>query len=288
MQPLRSIVVLGIVISAGLAAASASAAPKVLVVASRGSNVVTSKGQVPDPAHARGDISGTVATAAGTTGVEIVDAAPLAAAGLTNCTSPQCARRLGAATGASFVLIADAKFDLDRFEVRLDIWNTASGEHVDGEGDTCDGCSHTDFLRSLRARTTFLCERAFRAPPAQAAVATPPASVVATPSNPSQSPPATDDKSRWIGGGLIGAGVLAGVASGLLFAVNNNKLSCSSPPGDPDPCSEQRKTLTPAIISGAAAVVAIGAGIIVIGVGGGEHRIGLSVQPNGLALGGRL
>jgi hypothetical protein len=276
------------------------AAPKVAIVETRNTSIVIgAKEAAADHTRARRQIEATVATAAAHAGAELVQSSQLAAAGLADCSAADCFKRIGSATGASYVLVVDAMFDQDAFKIHLDMWSAVTGEHLDGDGRDCDGCSVNELMNALQDRTTLLCERVFRAQASAPPIRNPgdlvlppsaPAPVLVTP--PSNQPPEkTGPSLRWLGWTLIGAGVAAGAASAVFFAINHNQGGCPATPiaGDPDACALERKTITPAIVSAAVAAGAlVGGGIILLRTKKNDSGLALSLQPLGLTLGGRL
>jgi hypothetical protein len=116
----------------------------------------------------------------------------------------------------------------------------------------------------------------------------PPAALVLTP--PPVEEPRHGSSRRVIGWTLIATGVVAGAASGWLFAIDKQDVGCSGIPGDPEPCSKVRRTIVPAIGAGAGAAAALIAGAVLLingdERGGGSMAIGAG--PGGLAVGGRF
>jgi hypothetical protein len=93
-----------------------------------------------------------------------------------------------------------------------------------------------------------------------------------------------------LGWTLVGAGVVAGVASAWLFAVDRTGTSCSSIAGDLDPCAKERRTIVPAASLGIGALGALIAGgaILVHDHRGDGPRLAAFVHPGGLVLSGRF
>lgn len=100
----------------------------------------------------------------------------------------------------------------------------------------------------------------------------------------------TKSRHRWLGWTLIGAGVAAGAASGILFAINGNDTDClSNPPMGIEPCARQRTTLAPAFITAGLSAAALVGGVVYLLHGSEDHSgVALFVQPFGISLGGRL
>src|SRR6185312_16169182 len=123
-------------------------------------------------------------------------------------------------------------------------------------------------------------------PPAAPAAAAPAVPLVTTPA-PS---PEVKRQHRWLGWTLIGAGVAAGAASGLLFAINGDTTDPANQPASGYPIdARQRTTLAPAIVTAGISAAAIAGGILYLLHGSEDHPgVALGIQPFGLTLGGRL
>jgi hypothetical protein len=92
-----------------------------------------------------------------------------------------------------------------------------------------------------------------------------------------------------LGWTLVGAGLVAGVASGWLFAVDRTGTSCSSIAGDPDPCAKERRTIIPAASLGLGALGGLVAGGVILVRGQGDgSRLAAFVQPGGVLVSGRF
>jgi hypothetical protein len=123
------------------------------------------------------------------------------------------------------------------------------------------------------------------APPA--AASTPPTLAFA----PSPSPaPGSRSSHKAIGWTLVGAGVLAGAASGWLFAIDKADSGCAPIAADPEPCSKVRRTIVPAIGVGVGAAAALVTGAVLL-VGDGDRSdgsIAIALGAESIAVGGRF
>jgi hypothetical protein len=277
------------------------AAPTVAIIETQNTGIISSPTEAVDRPRARREIAGAVSAAAEAIGATIVPVAQLQAAGLAECSSSGCPKRIGAATGATFVLVVDAAFDLDTFKFHLDMWSASTGDHLDGEGRDCDGCSLNDFTRALRDRTTLLCERVFhsqaassaRAPggthdlnPKQPTAAAPPligpgASVGGT--GPNGAPSAWPARLA-IAGMVVG---VAAIATGAVVLSRNNDLDCSA--GDASPCAFRKNTKWGGGLLVAGGAIAAGAsGIVLYRVLSPDRDVVTSIGPAGLSLQSRF
>jgi hypothetical protein len=117
-------------------------------------------------------------------------------------------------------------------------------------------------------------------------VAAPPVSAAPAVEIPS-SPPATSSNG-WLGWTLVGAGVAAGVASGILWHRNGELTDCvAGVVGDHATCRQELHTTVPTIALGVVAAGALVTGAVVLVR---EHResggLTLFLHPTGVALGG--
>jgi hypothetical protein len=124
------------------------------------------------------------------------------------------------------------------------------------------------------------------APPAVVAPAVPPAA----PETPNVPPASASSSRSWLGWTLIGAGVAAGVASGILWHRDGELTDCDGgAPGDPAACRKKLNTLGPAIGLGVAALGGIvGGAIVLIRDHDNRTELTLFLQPTSVALGGRF
>lgn len=106
---------------------------------------------------------------------------------------------------------------------------------------------------------------------------------------PAMPAPPPSHSHRWIGWTLVGAGVLAGAAAGVVWSKDKDLAGCLPVAGDGDPCREVHRTIVPAIVLGVGAAAALVAGSIVLVSGrNGEAKVAVSLQPSGVVLGGRF
>jgi len=91
-----------------------------------------------------------------------------------------------------------------------------------------------------------------------------------------------------LGWTLVGAGLVAGAAGGWLLAINGSGTSCTSLPGDSEPCAKERRTLIPGAGVTVAAAAALVTGVVLLVRDGHSQGAALAafVHPNGLALKG--
>lgn len=125
--------------------------------------------------------------------------------------------------------------------------------------------------------------------------AEPPAVVASSvPAPPPETPPAPPSSASsprsWLGWTLIGAGVAAGVASGILWHRNGELTDCDGgAPGDPASCRKKLHTLGPAIGLGVAALGGlVGGTIVLIRDHDNRAEVTLFLHPTSVALGGRF
>lgn len=112
--------------------------------------------------------------------------------------------------------------------------------------------------------------------------------VLVAPAAPVPSAPPSHSR-RWIGWTLVVGGAAAGIGAGIIWNKDKDAAGCVPVAGDGDPCRELHRTIVPAVVLGAGAVVALVAGSIVLLSGrDGEPRLALSVQPSAVLLGGRF
>jgi hypothetical protein len=267
--------------AAGLAAPGEAARPRVVVV-----NAV----DLPDSlADIRAQLRTTLNDAVTKHGYDL---APEAG----SCADRECLKVAAVSAGASDVLVATGgRNDMRGYHVELRIWNIAS-DREDNAVAECNICAAQQMVDNVQNAADPLLDRvptlhanlsATAAPPAMAVEPAPSAVplVAAT-----DQVPETKNRRRWLGWTLIGAGVAAGAASGILFAINGNDTDCHSDlPSNVAPCLRQRTTLVPAFITAGLSAAAIVGGIVYLVRGSEDHPgVALSIQPFGLSLGGRL
>src|SRR6185437_9377507 len=168
--------------AAGVAAPGEAARPRVVVV-----NAV----DLPDSlADIRAQLRTTLNDAVTKHGYDL---APQAG----SCADRECLHVAAVNAGASDVLVATGgRNDMRGYHVELRIWNVAS-DREDNAVAECNICAASQMVESVTSAAVPL---------------------VTTPA------PVAEAKSRhrWLGWTLIGAGVAAGAASGVLFAINGN------------------------------------------------------------------
>src|SRR6185437_5674068 len=197
--------------------------------------------------------------------------------------------------GSCAVLVATGgRNDMRGYHVELRIWNVAS-DREDNAVAECNICAASQMVESVATAADPLLDRvptlhanlsATAMPPAAPAAAAPAVPLVTTPA-PS---PEVKRQHRWLGWTLIGAGVAAGAASGLLFAINGDTTDPANQPASGYTIdARQRTTLAPAIVTAGISAAAIAGGILYLLHGSEDHPgVALGIQPFGLTLGGRL
>jgi hypothetical protein len=216
-----------------------------------------------------------------------------------DCVTPACLAAISKSTGATHVLLIDASFANSAYELQLHMWDAGSNTVASGERQRCNVCVASDFLATAHDQAILLCTKRLRAqgpvavpaPPYPRVADGPPALITGSPSpgTPPVTSPESSGSHRWLGWGLIGAGVLAGAGS-IVFLVNDKHgAGCADLPGDSDPCVYNRRTTIPAVVTGVAAAAGIVAGaIVLLRDRHGDPSVALKIGPSGIALGGRL
>ena len=214
-----------------------------------------------------------------------------------SCADRECLRVAAVKAGASDVLLATGgRNDMRGYHIELRIWNVAS-DREDNAVAECNICAAQQMVDNVQSAADPLLDRvptlhanlsATAVPSVTAEPAPGAIPLVAAPDQVSE----TKSRHRWLGWTLIGAGVAAGAASGILFAINGNNIDCMSSsdlPSGVSPCVRQRTTLIPGIITAGISAAAIVGGIVYLVHGSEDHPgVALSIQPFGLTLGGRL
>src|SRR5450631_221768 len=213
-----------------------------------------------------------------------------------SCADRECLKVAAVSAGASDVLVATGgRNDMRGYHVELRIWNIAS-DREDNAVAECNICAAQQMVDNVQNAAAPLLDRVPTLHANLSATAVPSVAVEPAPGTvplvaaPDQVP-GTKRRHRWLGWSLIGAGVAAGAASGILFAINGNDIdNCLvSPPPGVSRCAHQRTTLVPGIITAGISAAAIVGGIVYLVHGSEDHPgVSLSIQPFGLTLGGRL
>jgi hypothetical protein len=263
--------------AAGFAAPGEAARPRVVVV-----NAV----ELPDSlADIRAQLRTTLNDAVTKHGYDL---APEAG----SCADRECLKVAAVNAGASDVLVATGgRNDMRGYHVELRIWNVAS-DREDNAIAECNICAAQQMVNNVQSAADPLLDRvptlhanlsATAVPPPSAAAPVPAAApLVAAPTAEAKNP------QRWIGWTLIGAGVAGAAVSGYLFAISGNNTQCTGSVHNM-PCIYHWDNVVPAsIIMGASAAAIIG-GVFYL-YRGSEHRgdVALTIQPFGVAIGGRL
>jgi hypothetical protein len=265
------------------------AAPRVAVIETKNTAIVIGAKDAADRAHGRREIAEAVSTAVERAGGQIV-APPQAPE---ECASQECVKRVGSASGATYVLVIDAAFDQDSFKLHLDMWSASSGDHLDGEGQDCDGCTVNDLTKALRDRTTLLCDRVFRAeqstptpklvapPPVPSPTAAPALSVTTTVPPPVHQPALQSGK-LILGGSLAALGI-AGIVTGSVYLhEDGEQTNCESV------CRSVYNTRTLGISVLAGGLVAGGIGGWLLWSALTAHDATVAVGPGSIAIAGRF
>ena len=214
-----------------------------------------------------------------------------------SCADRECLRVAAVSAGASDVLLATGgRNDMRGYHVELRIWNVTS-DREDNAVAECNICAAQQIVDNVQNAADPLLDRVPTLHANLSATVVPPAVTVepapgATPlvAAPDQVPE-TKSRHRWLGWTLIGAGVVAGAASGILIAIDGNDVDNCFPDLPPKTarCQHQRTTLVPGIITAGLSAAAIVGGIVYLVRGTEDHPgVALMIQPFGLSLGGRL
>src|SRR6185369_12685253 len=153
-----------------------------------------------------------------------------------SCADRECLRVAAVKAGASDVLLATGgRNDMRGYHIELRIWNVAS-DREDNAIAECNICAAQQMVNNVQTAADPLLDRVPTLHANLSATALPPAVTVepapgATPlvAAPDQAPE-SKHRHRWLGWTLIGAGVVAGAASGILFAINGDNTDCLSNP----------------------------------------------------------
>ncbi len=233
--------------TAGLAAPGEAARPRVVVV-----NAV----DLPDSlADIRAQLRTTLNDAVTKHGYDL---APEAG----SCADRECLKVAAVSAGASDVLVATGgRNDMRGYHVELRIWNVAS-DREDNAVAECNICAAQQMVDNVQNAADPLLDRVPTLHANLSANAVPPAVTVepapgAVPlvAAPDQVPE-TKSRHRWLGWTLIGAGVAAGAASGILIAIDGSDFdNClhgassggcremPAPANDAGPRNHHRRTL---------------------------------------------
>jgi hypothetical protein len=267
--------------AAGFAAPGEAARPRVVVV-----NAV----DLPDSlADIRAQLRTTLNDAVTKHGYDLASEAG-------SCADRECLKVAAVNAGASDVLVATGgRNDMRGYHVELRIWNVAS-DREDNAIAECNICAAQQMVDNVQNAADPLLDRVPTLHANLSATAVPSVAVEPAPGAVPllETTPQTSEhkKHRWLGWTLIGAGVAAGAASGILFAINGDNIDNCLP--DPLPqgvarCVHQRTTLAPGIVTAGISAAAIVGGIVYLVHGSEDHPgMALMIQPFGLTLGGRL
>jgi hypothetical protein len=270
-------------------AASGQGGPKVVVIEAPATTA---------PARRRLDIRASVEAAARAAGAEIVstEGIPLP---LVSCTGSDCARELGRAIDARFMLAVEAAYVDDGFKLRVEMYDTRTGRPLVSDGQTCDICPFPAFVKALGERASAVCTRAFADGPAELDPA--PASAQPAPPPLPRAPAPARSYATWrdrpprpaavaTGGGArrvlsgmgVGLGVL-GVAAGVYLVTLDGQPACSD---GQSPCPFRRDTRRVGGATAAAgAVVALVSGLLWYTA---PRGVEVGVGPGGLAVASRF
>jgi hypothetical protein len=268
--------------AAGLAAPGEAARPRVVVV-----NAV----DLPDSlADIRAQLRTTLNDAVTKHGYDLASEAG-------SCADRECLRVAAVNAGASDVLVATGgRNDMRGYHVELRIWNVAS-DREDNAIAECNICAAQQMVDNVQNAADPLLDRVPTLHANLSVAAVPPAVTVEPAAGAVplvEAPAATPEhkKRRWLGWTLIGAGVAAGAASGILFAINGNGTDAATTAPHNDNSmrdARERTTLVPAFITAGLSAAAIVGGILYLSRGSEDHPgVALSIQPFGVSLGGSL
>jgi hypothetical protein len=210
-----------------------------------------------------------------------------------SCADRECMKVAAKTAGASDVLVATGgRNDMRGYHIELRIWNVAS-DREDNAVAECNICAASQMVESVATAADPLLDRvptlhanlsatAAPSPAPEPAATVPLVTAPAAPATESQNP------QRWIGWTLIGAGVVGGVVSGILFGINGNGTQCDGTAA-PNKCIYNWDTVVPAsIIAGASAAAIVGGILYLHHASDHQGDVALTIQPFGLAIGGRL
>jgi hypothetical protein len=206
-----------------------------------------------------------------------------------SCADRECMKVAAVSSGASDVLVATGgRNDMRGYHIQLQIWNVAS-DREDNAVAECNICAAQQMVESVQNAADPLLDRVptlHANLSATAAPATAPSGTMMVPAvTVPAAVPETKNSHRLLGWTLIGAGIVGGAASGVLFAINGNGTDC---PPAPYMCAAKRTTLVPGFITAGLSAAAIIGGIVYLHLGSEDQAMALSIQPFGVTLGGRL
>ena len=209
-----------------------------------------------------------------------------------SCADRECLKVAAVAAGASDVLVATGgRNDMRGYHVELRIWNIAS-DREDNAVAECNICAAQQMVDNVQNAADPLLDRVPTLHANLSATAVPPAapSPTAVPLVAPPAAPAAEAKQRrWIGWTLIGAGVAGGAVSTYLFAINGNGTQCTGTNPQLNHCIYHWDNLVPAsIIMGASAAAIIGGVLYLHHASENRGDVALTIQPFGVAIGGRL
>ena len=258
--------------SAGVAAPGEAARPRVVVV-----NAV----DLPDSlSDIRAQLRTTLNDAVTKHGFDL---APEAGA----CGDRECLRVAAKTAAASDVLVATGgRNDMRGYHIELRIWNVAS-DREDSAIAECNICAAAQMVESVATAADPLLDRVPTLHANLSAAAAPEPAATTTVPLVTAPAPAAENKSshRTLGWSLIGLGVAAGAAGGVLIAIDGNQTDCNAQGA----CSHERTTLAGGLVAAGVGVAALAGGIIYLLRGREDHAsVALGIQPFGLTLGGRL
>lgn len=225
IRPYPGLCLLGLGLSLS---AHAFAAPPIIAVTESPTNTA--------PRALRLEIRPTVEAALKERGAAVVPHAKVVG-DLAKCTSGGCATRIGAATGATHVLVIDSSYVDDGYRMRLQVFDGRTGRERYSDGQVCEVCTHDDFTKALRERTAILWSRiqTEETLPPPAPVMSPTAAPVPGPVSLARVEPpviAEPAKRSWIPWAIIGVGAPTAVY-GVLAIKKSGKTDGGPSPGAP-------------------------------------------------------
>ena len=249
------------------------------------------------PRTLRLEIRPTVEAALKERGAAVVPRAKIAGS-LASCTGGDCAVRIGAATGATHVLVIDSSYVDDGYKMRLQVFDGRTGRQLYSDGQVCEVCTHEDFTKALRERTAILWSRiqAEEMLPPPVPVTKPIAAPAAAPHLPPVArvpaePSASPSFARRLAGPLLVVAGGAAVAVGVVYMTKNGATATDNAGcGDGLPCPFAKRTLPwSGPLAGVGLVAAIVGGYLWWTTPSGT-AVTASVGPDGLyaTMGGRF
>jgi hypothetical protein len=210
--------------------------------------------------------------------------------GSSSCKEAECAPDLARSTGAALVLVADGKYRMGGYDLRVQLWD---GQEMAVDQGSCEDCTGPEFVSRLEGMVGPLVEAQNKK--RASARARPPDP--RAPTAPQPAPPASMAVEQTaprgyvapLGWALVAVGAIAAAGGGYLLWADGRLENCVGTSAGTQSCSRERVTRGGwPLVAGGASVAVLGGAMLLHHYLTAAAGLNVGVGPSSVALSGRF